>query len=111
MRGHMSYEGARGMLTLGKLLFESIGRLCLRIAGPEFRVLDLTDKREDPLLAIQFSIEYAGTEQREFLKSWNEGDWEQLQRDWPEWVKFMSARGIDVHHEPRAYLHSPFRSF
>ena len=62
------------------------------------------DRREDPLLAIQFVLDHRYNETDAFLKCWSEGDWPALQLQWPEWVAWMGARGIDVYHEPRMTL-------
>lgn len=59
------------------------------------------DRREDPLLAIDFAVDQCSVEADTFLRSWREGDWVSLQEQWPEWVAWMGARGIDVYHEPR----------
>lgn len=63
----------------------------------------IDDKREDPLLAIMFSLEgnINHSDVVVFLKMWSEGDWQALQDQFPEWVNWMGARGIDVYYEPR----------
>jgi hypothetical protein len=47
--------------------------------GREHRLLD-------PIHAIQFAI--SDEEGLEFLRSWNEGDWESCAKQWPEWLTF-----------------------
>lgn len=28
-----------------------------------------------------------------FINSWSHGDWDDLDRDWPEWVEFIGRQG------------------
>jgi hypothetical protein len=51
----------------------------LRPEPPEARLLD-------PIHAIQFAIQ--ADEGIEFLRSWNQGDWQTCALYWPEWLTF-----------------------
>lgn len=42
----------------------------------------------DPIHAIQFALHNHSGEGLEFLKCWNEGDWESCAKHWPEWRTF-----------------------
>lgn len=58
--------------------------------------LRAADPREDFNLAINFAVDVASIDAAIFLKSWREGDWNVLRNEWPEWVAYCKARGIDA---------------
>lgn len=49
-------------------------------------------KYEHAGLAINFFLDMRGEADAEsFLRSWNEGAWDELDRDWPEWKKYVDT--------------------
>lgn len=50
---------------------------------------------EDFNAAINFAVDHARMEAETFLRSWREGDWTTLDREWPEWGAFVASPSPD----------------
>jgi hypothetical protein len=113
MRGYTSYQGVLGMIELGKQLRSFLADALQRMLSDDVELTNpasILDRREDPLLAVDFAVDYAGHDCQLFLQLWREGDWETLRDAFPAWVSFMGTKGIDVFFEPRL-LEPVHRSF
>lgn len=40
--------------------------------------------------------------QQSFIPNWNEGNWDRLDRDWPEWAKFVKSDLAEAEKEKEA---------
>lgn len=49
-------------------------------------------QNDDLRIAIDFTLDHAGSDGLPFLQAWRDGDWDRLRTNWPEWVPFLRSK-------------------